>query len=258
MSVILFIDMLGARKRWQLGGVEESMPTFFRFKKQINIALRQAPAGEVLDGIIETDAAMIVCRSAVEAVKIARKLFLEAFKSKLNSLSVRNWYRGCILSNSSTFLRRGNRLRSPVENMTTYRYSESALEAVSVEKSGYKGMRILIDKDLVDLDFRSEMNIKFETHTLLPVSTLKYSNYPQRVAGQYSDYLWMATKSDSDWRRLRLHMDCRLRYSNIDPDEMAQAAATQVVFNECSAIRQSVISRDERTRRGIVRGAMWK
>jgi hypothetical protein len=60
MAVILFIDMLGARKRWQSGGVVEAMPAFYRFKTLVNTATRRAPAGEVLDGVIETDAAMLV------------------------------------------------------------------------------------------------------------------------------------------------------------------------------------------------------
>ena len=62
MAVILFIDMLGSRKRWQTGGVSESMKTFCRFKKLINTAARQTPEGGILDGIVETDSAMLVCR----------------------------------------------------------------------------------------------------------------------------------------------------------------------------------------------------
>ena len=50
MAVILFIDMLGARRRWQSGGVAESMPVFYRFKSMVNTAARRAPAGEILHG----------------------------------------------------------------------------------------------------------------------------------------------------------------------------------------------------------------
>ncbi len=45
MAVILFIDMLGARRRWQSGGVAESVPVFYRFKSMVNTAARRAPAG---------------------------------------------------------------------------------------------------------------------------------------------------------------------------------------------------------------------
>ena len=66
-----------------------------------------------------------------------------------------------------------------------------------------------------------------------------------RVKERYTDYLWMATNSESEWYDLMLHMTSRLCYSSVDPDELAQAAATQVLFHECAAIRQSVITRLE-------------
>ncbi|MBA7565964.1 hypothetical protein ES708_07651 [subsurface metagenome] len=249
MAVILFIDMLGARKRWRNGGVAESMPTFYRFKKMVNIAARQAPAEEVLDGIIETDAAMLVCRSTVEAAGIARRLFLVAFANRMNSTACRDWYRGCIVPHTDgEFLRADDALREPVQEVRAFRYSESALEAVSVEKSGFKGMRLLVKSALIDANVHAQMKIPFGTHTLIPFRKLNYSHYPARVAGEYTDFLWMACQSESDWYDLTLHMTSRLRYAGRDQEELAQAAATQIVFHECAAIRQSVISRAQRAK----------
>ncbi len=247
MPVILFVDMLGARKRWESGGVTESMPTFYRFKKMVNIAARRAPAGEVLDGVIETDAAMIVCKSTVEAARIAQRLYLSTFAVSINPTTRRLWFRGCIVPhNEGDFLRSGEPLRQPVQGITAFRYSESALEAVSVEKSGFKGMRLLVKSELINSDVHAQMKIPFNTHTLIPFRKLKYSSYPKRIAGQYTDFLWMACKSESEWHDLTLHMTSRLRYASHDTEELAQAAATQVVFHECGAIRQSVIGRAKR------------
>lgn len=247
MAVILFIDMLGARKHWLNGGVDESMPTFFRFKKRVSAAARRSPAGEVLDGVIETDAAMLVCQSTIEAACIARRLFLDAFDTRMNSTVPRDWYRGCIVPHSEgDFLRSGQPLRSPLQNINAFRYSESALEAVSVEKSGFKGMRLLVKGDLIDSTVHAKMKIPFGTHTLIPFRKLSHSYYPSRVAGEFTDFLWMACQPDSEWYDLALHMTSRLRFAGRDPEELAQAAATQIVFNECAAIRQSVISRAER------------
>ena len=247
MAVILFIDMLGARRRWQAGGVSESMPVFYRFKKMVNVAARRAPSGEVLDGIIETDAAMLVCRTTFEAARITQRLYLDAFMKRMNPSAPRLWLRGCIVPNADDgFLRTGDALRDPLNKVTAFRYSDSALEAVSVEKSGFKGMRLLVKSDLIDPEVHREMKISFDTHTLIPFRKLQYSQYPARVSGEFSDFLWMACQPDSDWHDLTLHMTSRLRYASHDPEELAQAAATQVVFHECGAIRQSVISRANR------------
>jgi hypothetical protein len=247
MAVILFVDMLGARRRWQSGGVAEAMPSFYRFKKMVNIAARRAPAGELLDGLIETDAAMLVCRTTVEAARIAQRLYLDAFATHMNFSAQRHWFRGCIVPHADgKFLRSGDSLREPLQGVTAFRYSESALEAVSVEKSGFKGMRLLVKSELIDAGIHAQMKIPFNTHTLIPFRKLNYSEYPKRIAGDYTDFLWMACQSDSEWHDLTLHMASRLRYASRDPEELAQAAATQVVFHECGAIRQSVIGRARR------------
>jgi hypothetical protein len=41
-------------------------------------------------------------------------------------------------------------------------------------------------------------------------------------------------------------MTARLRHAAKDPEEFSQAAATQVIFHEYGAMRQSVISRTKR------------
>ncbi|MEX2527030.1 MAG: hypothetical protein WEA09_05270 [Gemmatimonadota bacterium] len=248
MAVILFIDMLGGRRRWQDGGVDEAMKAFYRFKSSVNTAARRAPAGELLDGVIETDAAMLVCRSTVEATRIARRLYLGAFTTgHLHPSTPRSWYRGCIVPHyEGDFLRAGAQLRDPVNEVTAFRYSDSALQAVAVEKSGFKGMRLLVDSALVTGAVQQATKIPFDTHTLIPFRKLKYSHYPQTVKDQYSDFLWMAGESEEEWHNLELRMTSRLRYSSGDPEELAQAAATQILFHECAAIRQSVIGRAKR------------
>ncbi len=249
MAVILFIDMLGARKRWHNGGVSEAMPAFYRFKRLVNIAARRAPAGEVLGGVIETDAAMLVCRSIVGAARIAQRLYLEAFANRMNPMTNRDWYRGCIVPHADDeFIRTGDPLRMPVQKVMAFRYSKSALEAVSVEKSGFKGMRLLIKLELIDANIEMQMKIPFGTHTLIPFRKLNYSYYPPRVAEEYTDFLWMACQSNVDWHNLTLHMTSRLRYAARDQEELTQAAATQIVFHECAAIRQSVIGRAKRVK----------
>ena len=249
MSVIFFIDMLGARRRWQHGGVDEATPAFYRFKRLVNTSSRRAPGGEILDGLIETDAAMLVCRSTIEAVKIAQRLYLGAFASRMHPKANRDWYRGCIVPHENgEFLRSGDILREPVQEVFAFRYSKSALEAVSVEKSGFKGMRLLVKNELIDAEVEVQSKIPFGSRTFIPFRKLKYSYYPPRVAEQYTDFLWMACQSDSEWHDLMLRMTSRLRYAALDQEELVQAAATQVLFHECAAVRQSVVGRAKRAK----------
>jgi hypothetical protein len=247
MAVILFIDMLGARKLWHRGGVAEALPVFYRFKSVVTRAAHSATAGAVLEGMIETDSAMLVCRSTMDATRIAQSVYLRAFAGQMNPKRQRDWYRGCIVPHADgDFLRVGARLRAPFQDLTAFRYSESALEAVSVEKSGFKGMRLLVATELVDSTVRAQTKIPFGTKTLVPFRKLHYSSYPDRIDGQYMDFLWMACQSEDDWYDRYLHMTSRLRYASADPEELAQAAATQVVFHECAAIRYSVLGRSKR------------
>ena len=134
--------------------------------------------------------------------------------------------------------------------MTAFRYSESALLAVSVEKAGFRGMRLLVDNDLVTKAVQEATKISFDSHTLIPFRQLNYSYYPSRLDGRYTDFLWMAGDSKDEWHQLNLHMTSRLRYAAKDSEELAQAAATQIVFHECAAIRQSVIGRARRLKEG--------
>lgn len=50
----------------------------------------------------------------------------------------------------------------------------------------------------------------------------------------------MASSEPADWQHAERRMSTRFRDSTKDPDEFAQAVATQVLFHEASAIFQSV------------------
>jgi len=105
-----------------------------------------------------------------------------------------------------------------------------------------------VKSTLVDSNVHSDMKIAFGTRTLIPFRKLSHSHYPARIAGEYADFLWMACESEKEWFDLSLHMANRLRYASADQEELAQAAASQILFNECAAIRQSVIGRANRAK----------
>ena len=247
MSVVLFVDMLGARKRWQTGGIAESKRSFNTFTKHMIAVTRQEVANEVEDGGIETDSAMLVCKTLQGALKIARRLYLNIFLTPMRSDAPRLWLRGCVVPHhDNVILRKESKINAPLEALCVYTYSPSALDAISVEKSGYRGMRLIVRKELINREVMSELRIPFDNHSMVTFTTLRYSGYPKSSTGVFSDFLWMACKDDDEWFDLNLHMTNRLRYSASDVDEAAQATATQVVYHEVGAIRQSVISRARR------------
>ena len=248
MKSILFIDMLGARRRWQEGGVKLSRSTFTKFKSLIIKSARNTVSDEILSGGIETDSAMIVCSSLLSAVHLAKDIYLTAFKTKNHASAPRIWLRGCIMPYiDSKFLRQEAPLKKPIGNIKVWAYSAEALDAISVEKSGYKGMRLLVNSGLITQSDIDSLRIEFGTHTLIPLTKLRYVGYPKVSEGDYHDLLWMATSDDSEWRSLNINMTSRLRYSSHDSEEFSQAAATQVLFHECAALINSIIGRAKRS-----------
>jgi hypothetical protein len=121
----------------------------------------------------------------------------------------------------------------PFANIAVHRYSAPLLEAISVERSGFKGMRILIADALVNDPLREAMRIPVGPRHLIPLRRLDHSRY--RVEG-FQDWLWMLPRDENEWTRAKRQMAARLRWAAADADEFLQAAATQVVFHESEAI----------------------
>lgn len=249
MSAILFVDMLGSRRRWQTGGVPAATEAFGKFAKLVISVAREHAPGHVKGGGIETDSAMLIFDDVSAAVRVGRALYLRAFGGALHVTAPRLWLRGCITpGDDQASVRHEARIREPLNCLSINTYSHVALEAISVEKSGYRGMRLLVQKDLITREVSSDLRLSFGTHSMLTFTTLQYSGYPSGRTEGFSDFLWMATKDEDEWFHLNLQMMSRLRYSAPDPEELAQAAATQVVFHEVAAIRQSVVGRVKRAK----------
>lgn len=248
MSVIFFVDMLGARKKWQEGGVQKATETFNHFTGLVISAIREVDPIKVLNGGIETDSAIIELDCATTALIVARKLYMSAFDREITNHQSLLWLRGSLVQNNdnSNFLCKTSQIKPPLNSISINVFAKNTLDAISIEKSGFKGMRLLIRDDVINDETKSDLCIKFGNYSLIPLRKLTYSNYPPREPNSFTDFLWMACQDGEEWERISQKMSSRLRFSSKDPDEFAQAAATQVVFHECSAIRQSVISRYKR------------
>ena len=247
MAAILFIDLLGARKKWQTGGVPAATSAFNHFARMVVASIKAESPTSILRGGIETDAAMIVFDTTLSALSCARRLYRWAFANQEVPTAPRLWLRGSIVrADDSVFIRHESQMAKPMNTVSVFTYSPAALDAISIEKSGFKGMRLLVRQDAIDQRTKDSLRIPFEAYSFIPLRKLRHSGYPSATDGDLIDFLWMACQEDREWHQMALHMTSRLRHSAKDSDEFAQAAATQVIFHECGALRQSVISRAKR------------
>jgi len=127
-----------------------------------------------------------------------------------------------------------------------FTHNREFFEAVSVEKSGFKGMRLLVRDEIVTPRLRRVMALPVGSHWLIPIRRLRHGIYGQGPSENLQDFLWMSTSEGSEWKRLEYIMSSRLRDCAAEQEEFAQAAAAQVLFHEATAIYHSVANRAAR------------
>lgn len=241
MRTLLFIDMLGVKSRWHQDGRPGAEAAFEEFESLVTSAIAECGPDGVLSGMIESDSAAIVCSSQSVAVGVGCSLFRRAFATVAPGRHRRPWLRGAIIPFAGHLSLRTTRV-SAIDSVTTSVYEPALLDAIAVEKAGYKGMRLLVAAELVNEGLRGDHCFTLENGTLLHVfKRTTHSGYPGRLEAGYDDVFWMAAADMDEWKAHRWAMARRLRYSAKDPEEFIQAAATQVLFHEYSAILGSLV-----------------
>jgi hypothetical protein len=249
MNTLLYIDLLGGRAKWREGGATASKQAFDQFSR-LMIAACHPDVNSIVTGGIETDSAAIVCSDVVAALNIGRRAYLWAFKKGHGLKAERMWLRGAVVPypNDEPF-RRDRTATPPSDQLRVYTYSEPLFDAISVEKSGFKGMRLLVRDSLITPSVRADLRITHGNVYIVPIKRLCHSPYPHGQTSDIQDYLWMATLDEEEESDLNLRMARRLRSSAADGEEFLQAAATQLVFHECLAICHGMKSRIKRARK---------
>jgi len=238
-ATLFFVDMLGVRSSWQKDGRKGAEGSFQLFQENIQQALLPLTRAEILDASIESDSAVFKCRNAEAAVFLALRLFRRTFARGSNIRAERrSWLRGVIIpiSRAAVFRKEQDISRSAVL-LKNFVYHRGILDAISIEKSGYRGMRCLIKSNLITDALRFKFRFMIGTNELPRFRHLEHSLYPRRIAKEFEDLLWMNPHDDiSQWGKYQVYMANRLRYSGHNPDELSHAAATQIVFHECEAM----------------------
>jgi hypothetical protein len=239
--VIAFIDMLGTKAKWHEGGREGAQAAFDRFRDVVRTALESVKPHAVKSGAIESDSCALVFRDAASAITVAKAAYLAAFRSARSRQDERLWLRGAVVDASRVdALRARKRLSGAMPQVERFEYNPDLLDAIAVEKSGFKGMRLLLHAKLVTPELCDAFRIEVGKRVLMPFRKLDNSIYPGRLGDDYQDFLWMADADEAEWEANRLLMASRLRWSSRNQEEFVHAAATQVVFHECTAILSSL------------------
>jgi hypothetical protein len=115
-----------------------------------------------------------------------------------------------------------------------FRLSREVLQAISIEKSGFKGMRVLLKRD----DYKRKalkVAVSFthkDYHTdVTPVRRLPDALYPPILRGEYKDFLWMMCDTQAEWELLKYLAHKRLFSAVQHPDEYIHAAVTWSLFS---------------------------
>jgi hypothetical protein len=242
--VLLYVDLLGMKARWQTAGVAGAKAAYQTLDLVLRHALESVPSDTAANvaGGIQSDAAAIACRNVEDAVTLGRLIFKEMFRrcGSLDAGRERHWVRGVVVEMAEAELESTDSLPGPVSGVSKRSFSDDLLEAINVEQSGFRGQRLLVAESLIDPNVEAHFQIALgERCVLQPLATLTYST----GRSGFRDLLWMfpagvpSNEVEESWGLMRRAMENRLRWAGEGgPGEFTQAAATQLVFAECNAI----------------------
>ena len=234
--VLLYVDVLGTRARWHAAGRPGAEEVFRRLRGLTIASLQRAGASNFDLVGIESDSAVARSDSLDAVLSMAREMFTTAFLDVGREPDNRMWLRGAILPTGGRESLRTERAEpAPLDHVKIFQYSNELLDAIQVERSGVKGMRLLVPRALAGSVDRTRQQVRISDCFVYRFRSLDYSGYPPRLRTDYEDYLWMFGDNVT-WNRAKRAMSDRLRYAAGEPEEFLHAASTQVVFNECEAI----------------------
>lgn len=244
---LLYVDVLGIKARWRTGGSALVTETYLLLEQMLQQAL--ASVGESpRAGGIQSDALGLAFDHTAEAVRVGRTLFAKAFRYSVENPDSPLWLRGVVSPvDKAVPLVVEEPFGDDEGTLTVRRFSDDLLHAINVEQSGTKGVRLLIDKQLLVQTVIDEFAIPVGHHRyLIPLRELDNSIYPEgaglSTAG-YADILWMIPEPISHWKQWEeedWRLSKALRAAGQQGEQFAQMAATALVFSEVAAILGSV------------------
>ena len=250
MPVLLAIDLLGAQAHQKRTNPETSVALWDEFSDLIAESLASLEDPSEAQGSIQQGSVVLQCATLSTALTLSRRIFRHAWLSTRTPHDMRLWLRGVITDGELGAAPQQAPVSEQLPGLQRAVLIPSVQKAHSILRSGYRGMRILIDEDLLDDRLRGVFRIPLGRLGVIPFRRMNFTPYPRSLPPHFQDFLWMADNG-AEWAQSTMRMKQRMLWSVEDTSEFVQAAATQVVFHECDAILQSVhrknqVRRDER------------
>jgi len=241
-TAILLVDLLGVQKMWQQGGATKVKARIEEFNEFVLNKINYLPSELHRDGeytlILSGDSFVVTCNDIDQAVGIGIHMFTQAFYESDNASSP-FWLRGAISSWKNQYLVM-NTVQVSAKGLqigTRYVSEDDYLNVLALEKSGFKGMRLIVDRKLLPSYGTAYTKLwSGFTKPLYLTCRLEQCSYPMDTAGsQFVDILWMAEKEDR-FNSLRNIMAKRFKNTTRDPDEFVQAAWTRATFDQVDSL----------------------
>jgi hypothetical protein len=238
-KAIVYIDLLGVQKMWKQGGAPAVKARIAEFNAFVTNQVNYLPSYLHREGeytlILAGDSVSVMCQDFDQAIGIGEHIFVQAFYAS-RDVTQPFWLRGAIASWHNQYLTLNTH---PIQAKgmqigTQYVNEDDYLAVLAMEKSGFRGMRLVVDRDvLANYGLGYQRQWDGFTRPLGYVTQLKQCTYPHR--GNYGDVLWM-TSSEEQYGRLKGIMANRFKLSTHDADEFIQASWTRAVFDQVESI----------------------
>ncbi len=243
MPVLLTIDLLGASARWRQGGPGAAAALFDDFTDLVLDTVTSMDVAAQITGDIEGDWCGLVCPTIESALALGRRIFRRAWLEARSSDDLRLWLRGAVLPTDD----QGVRFTAPDDDLTGIRRTAASpgmMKGLAVLRSGFGGMRLLVDEELLTDPLRGMFRVPLGRLGLIPFRRMNFTPYPASLKRTFQDFLWMA-ETPHEWANYLMRMKQRTLWSAPNPYESEDAAATNVVFCEVDAIVQSVLRKNQ-------------
>ena len=173
LPVLLFVDMLGLRSAWRHGrrAVVSKLSLFEGLVLESVRNAREVP----YRGALDSDSAVLYFDRLAPAIEFGIALYRAAFECGAREGEERAWLRGVIAPSKSVARTFRDEVPTEARGITKFLYSDDLFDAINAEKSGFKGMRLLIASDLVCDEIMAAISPNVGSERVEMIAELKYS-----------------------------------------------------------------------------------
>jgi hypothetical protein len=234
---LLYVDVLGMKARYRMGGVAAARETYSVFAERVSEGLAALPTGRRVSGGIQSDAVALQFDSTIDALHVGRALFRATFERSTND--TRTWVRGVIMKGGApgTELQHEGPLPNAPSGVFERHFTDELLGAIAAEQVGFRGQRLLIDRRLVTPLLHDIHGVQGTHGRVASAKKLQFSACPVG----FQDVLWPVPGDLGEWSYYLRKMVDRLRYATRGGDqEFLHASATHLLFAEIASIVYSI------------------